>query len=166
MASVLTQAFVDSVCVPVLFDDNSPTSSCPPDWIQGTSSHIRCVHPDGFSFTALIHLLPSPIVGCLVLGRDWLNSEHIACCRRKGCPADRTRPRWSGWWMGYKGGRRCWGFGGTRALFVPGNISRITQKLTLVVPKWDLLKWVCSVSLCARGLAQRWIYHVTKYKMV
>ena len=27
------------------------------------------------------------------------------------------------------------GFGGTRALFIPGNVSRITQKLTLVVPE-------------------------------
>ena len=78
MLSASTQAFLDGLSVPVVFDSDSPTSSCPPTWICGLPSHIRCVHPDGFSYSALLHLLLSLNVGCLILGRDWLNSEYVA----------------------------------------------------------------------------------------
>ena len=83
------------------------------------------------------------------------HQQSFRLCRRKGCPADRTRPRWLGWRKGYRGGRRWWRFWGNSGSICTWKYQKNAQNLTLIVPEWDLLKRVCSVSQCARGFGSK-----------
>ena len=74
----VARAYFDGNLVPVVCDARVATSFCPPLWFHGGPSHILCEYMDGFSFSRLLSLSPSPSIGCLVLGRDWIDSVVVA----------------------------------------------------------------------------------------
>ena len=74
-------AFIDGHSVPVVVDSRLANSFYPPAWHCSSPVHVACRYSDGFTFAALVTLVPSAAVQCLVLGRDWSNSVAVSCGR-------------------------------------------------------------------------------------
>ena len=70
-------AYLDGKPVSFRVDSHQAISLCPSGLFHGLPSHVCCCYRDGFTYAAVTTLQPSN-VGCLVLGRDWLNAERVA----------------------------------------------------------------------------------------
>ena len=74
LMSNISSAFFDGSAVLVVVDNRLSSSHCPANWFHQSPAHVHCVYDDRFSLTSLVPLTPSPSLGCLVLGHDWMNA--------------------------------------------------------------------------------------------
>ena len=74
-------AFLDGHSVPVVVNSHLATSFYPPAWHRSSPVHVACRYSDGFTFAALVTLIPSAAIQCLVVGHDWSNSVVVSCGR-------------------------------------------------------------------------------------
>ena len=76
-SSANPEILLDGRPVNFVVDSSCPFSSRPADSEANSPSHVHSLYPDGFSFSALLHLCFSSL-SSLIPSRNWINAESSA----------------------------------------------------------------------------------------